>query len=310
MHDIDIAIVDAPTCDGILIALEKENLASTARHVKMDDCNLKALVVSEPSLYFDMDDKSESTWRELPEQGVSFNEIPTMNMKTASELDAMDFIRECASAENLMLKPSDEAASVGQAVISIENVSEILSYLGKAYVAQPFFDAHKILTIDFLSVGGEIKGHHCFYVDGPIENKHWKTGLYQQVLCNATPEIMKEFETILEVTRNLSNKHGLNGIFEIEFLYAHGKAFFLELNLLPGLYGIDKNGVMPVMEKLIVPYLQHFEVDVQPRLDFDYEPMGQFYPPSNKSYEYYLDVYGNALDVTSLREDSSELTAA
>lgn len=311
LHSLDITIVDAPPAgDGIVIALEKDNLASVVAQVKSEGSNLKALVVKEPSLYFDMDDKSESSWRELPSECSRFNEIPTVNMKTANELDVMEFVKECASADRLMLKPADEAASVGQAVVPIQNVPEILSYLGKAYVAQPFFCVHKILTIDFLAVDGEVKGHHCFYVDGPIENRHWKTGLYQQVVCNATPEIKKEFETIEELTRSLCKTQCLNGIFEIEFLYANGKAYFLELNLLPGLYGIDKNGLMPLMEKVLVPYLQHFQIDIQPRLDLEYEPTGQFYPPSNKSHEYYMQMYGEALDVTSTREDSSELTLA
>merc|ERR1712137_840924 len=72
----------------------------------------------------------------------------------------------------------------------------------------------------------------------------------------------KEFRKIQELTKHLCKKHALNGIFEIEFLHAHGDAFFLELNLLPGLYGIDQQGLMPLMEKVLVPYLQHFHVDI------------------------------------------------
>jgi len=90
-------------------------------------------------------------------------------------------------------------------------------------------------------------------------------------------------------------KHALNGIFEIEFLHSHGQTFFLELNLLPGLYGIDQHGLMPLMEKIIVPYLQHFDVDIQPQLDFEYASMGQFYPPSAKSLEHYRNVYGECV---------------
>jgi biotin carboxylase/DeoR/GlpR family transcriptional regulator of sugar metabolism len=293
MHDVDIEIVDQPpNHDGILITLEKENLVLTTRQARSDGCNLKALVLNDPSLYFEMDDKSQCGWRQCASEDVSFNEIPTLDMKTASAHEVMQFIEECVSVERIMLKPSDEAASVGQAVVSAQDTSEILAYLGQPYVAQPFFSEHKILTIDFLAIDGEVKGQHCFYVDGPIENCHWKTGLYQQVLCNATPEIRKEFETIQELTRHLCKKHGLNGIFEIEFLHSHGQTFFLELNLLPGLYGIDQQGLMPLMEKILVPYLQHFDIDIQPLLDFKYESMGQFYPPSAKSLEHYMNVYG------------------
>jgi predicted ATP-grasp superfamily ATP-dependent carboligase len=305
MHNVAITIVDEPpTSEGIVIALEKDNLARIATQVGSDGSGLQALVLNDPNLYFEMDDKAECSWRQLTSEGLNFNEIPTMNMKTACEGDAMKFIKECASVEHIMLKPADEAASVGQAVIPTQDVSKIMSYLGESYVAQPFFSEHKILTIDFLAIGGEVKGYHCFYVDGPIENNHWKTGLYQQVLCNATPEIKKEFDLIRELTKQLCKKHGMNGIFEIEFLYAHGETYFLELNLLPGLYGIDQQGLMPLMEKILVPYLQHFQIHIQPSLDFEYALEGQFYPPSKTSHEYYLDVYGPIIDSASPRDAS------
>merc|ERR1711933_562550 len=104
---------------------------------------------------------------------------------------------------------------------------------------------------------------------------------------------------IRDLTKQLCKKQCLNGIFEIEFLYDDVRAFFLELNLLPGLYGIDQKGLMPLMEKILVPYLQNFHVDIQPRSDFEYESMGQFYPPSAKSLQHYMNRYGEAFDLAS-----------
>merc|ERR1712113_1123296 len=106
---------------------------------------------------------------------------------------------------------------------------------------------------------------------------------------------------IQQLTMHLCKKHGLNGIFEIEFLHANGETYFLELNLLPGLYGIDQRGLMPVMETVLVPYLQHFHVEIQPRFDFKFNSMGQFYPPSGTSFPYYVSTYGDAIDVASSR---------
>merc|ERR1719247_1430676 len=70
-----------------------------------------------------------------------------------------------------------------------------------------------------------------------------------------------------------------------------GNLYFLELNLLPGLYGVDKNGLMPVLERVVVPYLQHFGVEIQQRTELEFYPEGQFYPPSQRSFEYYVDTY-------------------
>jgi len=280
--------------------------------------------------------------------------------------------------ENLLiLKPADEAASVGQAVLPASaedpaSMKKILGYWGDksemGYIAQPFFATHKILTIDFLAIEGELKGHSMFFVDGPIKNEHWKTGLYQQVPENAAPSILKQFDKIKALTQRLCKERNLNGIFEIEFLYTgteedgssevtdpersnsestdedvdsltpstDGKAshtqdhqevtsvrgdspssadgmkgstesetsreedgaqspgghlYFLELNLLPGLYGVDKNGLMPVLERVVVPYLQYFGVEIQQRTEFEFAPQGQFYPPSQRSFQYYMDTY-------------------
>jgi hypothetical protein len=248
------------------------------------------------------------------------------------------------NANLLILKPADEAASVGQAVlpaVSEDPVSmkRILGYWRDnsemGYIAQPFFATHKILTIDFLAIDGKLKGHSMFFVDGPIKNEHWKTGLYQQVPENASPTILRQFEKIKALTERLCKERSLNGIFEIEFLYTGsdegsssetdserpnsekdeddadsqaqstedytsetscceqtgGHLYFLELNLLPGLYGVDKNGLMPVLERVLVPYLQHFGVEIQQRTEFEFAPEGQFYPPSQRSFQYYVDTY-------------------
>jgi hypothetical protein len=297
VHNVGITIVEeVPQTAGIVIALEKENLDLTSRHIKTGDSRLDALVLHDSSLYFDMDDKSQQSWRDFGSDDVPCNEIPTMNMVTATEQDVKKFVFANPSVDRVMVKPSDEAASQGQAIISTQDVQEILSYLGKSYVLQPFFGKHKILTIDFLAIDGEVKGNHCFYVDGPIENHHWKTGLHQQVLSNAPAGIIKEFEGIQEMTKCLCEKHGLNGIFEIEFLFDGEKSYFLELNLLPGLYGIDERGLMPVLEQVLVKYLQHYDIDVQPRTDFTYSSEGQFYPPSASSLEYYIEMYGGVHD--------------
>jgi hypothetical protein len=286
--------------------LEKDLLVRSVQKIQNGSCNLKALLLSDPQLYQEMDDKSQHTWRQLPSASMCFDEIPTLNMMIASADEVLQLLDANMHVQQFMLKPADEAASVGQAVIPVENVSEIMSYLGKSYIAQPFFTKHKILTIDFLAIDGELKGHHCFYVDGPIENAHWKTGLHQQVLCNATPEITQEFERIQELAQQLSKKLGLNGIFEIEFLYDYKKAYFLELNLLPGLYGIDENGMMPVLEQVVVPYLQHFQVDIQPRRDFQFDLKGQFYPPSAHSLEYYINMYSAVIGADQLSDNDSE----
>merc|ERR1719440_196126 len=253
-------------------------------------------------------DKAEASWRQLPMGGLRFKEIPTLNMLLADEESVEKFVKVNPTFQQLMVKPSDEAASVGQAVVPIQNVPEILSYLGKAYIAQPFFKQHKILTIDFLAVEGEVKGHHCFYVDGPIENRHWKEGLYQQVVCNAPQAIREEFDEIKTLIEHLTKSVGLNGIFEVEFLYDGFHSYFLELNLLPGLYGIDDQGLMPVIEQVIIPYLQHFHIDIEQKMDFHFGPKGQFYPPSGKSAPYYKAHYGLAVDDESTSTDLEEDT--
>jgi hypothetical protein len=298
VHDVRISLVDElPEGGGILISLEKENLCLASRHIQNDDNNLDSLVLRDSKLYFDMDDKSQDSWRELSSEGIKCNEIPTISMIQASEHDVKCFLHTMSSTvDRVILKPADEAASQGQAIISTQDGPEILSYCGKAYVMQPFFAKHKILTIDFLAVEGDVKGHHCFYVDGPIENHHWKTGLFQQVLLNAPREIKRQFESIHELTTRLCKKHKLNGIFEIEFLFDGENSYFLELNLLPGLYGIDEQGLMPVIEQVVVKYLQHYHVDIQPRTDFRYSSKGQFYPPSITSFEYYVEMCGAVSD--------------
>jgi hypothetical protein len=310
MHHVEIDIVEKlPAGNGILIALEKDLLISAAEQLQGHGSRSEALLLSNPELYREMDDKSQHSWRQLP-GSMQFNEIPTLNMMSATDDEVLQFLDANMHVQHFMLKPADEAASVGQAVIPVENISEIMSYLGTSYIAQPFFTEHKILTIDFLAIDGEVTGHHCFYVDGPIENAHWKTGLYQQVLCNATPEITQEFERIQELAQQLSKKLHLNGIFEIEFLYDYKKAYFLELNLLPGLYGIDDDGLMPVLEQVVVPYLQHFQVDIQPQKDVLFDLKGQFYPPSAHSLEYYINMYGEAVDAEQMSLNSEDSTAA
>jgi hypothetical protein len=288
MHGIEITIVDKlPTENGILISLEKDRLISSAQQIHSSESNLEALLLSDPTLYSTMDDKAESSWRQLSADGLCFQEIPTLDMSKADDTSLSKFLESHSSFEHFMLKPSDEAASVGQAVVPVHDTIQFMKYIGRPYIAQPFFKQHKILTIDFVAVEGEVKGHHCFYVDGPIQNNHWKAGLYQQVLCNAPAEIHDEFRRIQVLTQSLSHSLCLNGIFEIEFLYDGAQTFFLELNLLPGLYGIDEQGLMPVLEQVLVPYLMHFEVDIVPRTDFIFEQRGQFYPPSGSSAPYY-----------------------
>jgi hypothetical protein len=293
MHDIDITLVsEPPSDDGILISLEKGNLISTAQRLSSDSCKLDALVLEDASLYITMDDKAEASWRQLPADGLRFKEIPTLNMLVADEQGVAHFVHANPTFQQLMLKPTDEAASVGQEVVAVHDSAGLLKYLGRPYVAQPFFQQHKILTIDFLAVEGDVRGYHCFYVDGPIENRHWKEGLYQQVVCNAPQHIREEFGDIINLIHSLSTSLCLNGIFEVEFLYDGFHSYFLELNLLPGLYGIDDQGLMPVLEQVVIPYLQHFHVDVQQRIDFHFGPMGQFYPPSGASAPYYKAIYG------------------
>lgn len=232
-----------------------------------------------------------------------------MNMLLADEQAVEQFVKANPTFQQLMLKPSDEAASVGQEVVSVRDSAGLLRYLGRPYIAQPYFKQHKILTIDFLAVEGVVKGYHCFYVDGPIENRHWKEGLHQQVVCNAPQTIREEFDGIRTLIQNLSKSVNLNGIFEVEFLYDGFHSYFLELNLLPGLYGIDDQGLMPVIEQVVVPYLQHFHIDIEQKVDFQFGPKGQFYPPSGSSAPYYKSNYGRAVDdestSTELGDDSS-----
>lgn len=294
IHALDIEIVNQPPAHGVLITLEKEKLISTTEYIEKGDHNLETLVLSDSALYSTMDDKAEDAWRQLPHYSLGFNEIPTLNMLTANHGSLLDFAEANSSLEYLMVKPSDEAASVGQEVIPLEDIGGLSKYLGRPYVAQPFFTKHKILTVDFVAIEGSVKGQHCFYVDGPIQNSHWKEGLYQQVLCNAPPEIVAEFDRIIALTECLSRSLCLNGIFEIEFLYDGSQAYFLEMNLLPGLYGIDERGLMPVLEAVVVPYLQHFQVDVQARSEFSFGARGQFYPPSGRSAAYYKCTFGQS----------------
>merc|ERR1719409_2676602 len=141
---------------------------------------------------------------------------------------AEEALREEPEQNLLILKPADEAASVGQAVLRAKaedpkSMEKILAYWQDnsemGYIAQPFFATHKILTIDFLAIEGQLKGYSMFFVDGPIKNEYWKTGLYQQVPENASPSILKQFEKIKALTERLCKERSLNGIFEIEFLY-------------------------------------------------------------------------------------------
>merc|ERR1719440_411981 len=309
MHRTDITLVsEPPSEDGILISLEKDNLISAVHHLKDGSSKLDALVLEDANLYTVMDDKAEASWRQLPMGGLRFKEIPTLNMLLADAPAVENFVKANPTFQQLMVKPSDEAASVGQEVISVRDSAALLRYLGRPYIAQPFFKKHKILTIDFLAVDGVVKGYHCFYVDGPIENRHWKEGLYQQVLCNAPQSIREEFDGIKNLIHALSKSVSLNGIFEVEFLYDVFHSYFLELNLLPGLYGIDDQGLMPVIEQVIVPYLQHFHIEIEQRLDFHFGPKGRFYPPSGKSAPYYKAHYGLTADDESTSTDLEEDT--
>jgi hypothetical protein len=306
MHDVRITVVDElPKDNGILISLEKDHLISAAHHIRSGEANLDALLLDSPSLYMTMDDKAESSWRQLSADGICFQEIPTLNMLTADAQYLADFLQSHSSFAHFMLKPSDEAASVGQEVVSVGDTAEFLKYLGRPYIAQPFFKQHKILTIDFLAIEGDVKGHHCFYVEGPIQNSHWKEGLYQQVVCNAPAKIKEEFHRIEALTHSLSKKLCLNGIFEIEFLYDGAQTFFLELNLLPGLYGIDEQGLMPVLEQVVVPYLMHLQVDITPRTEFTFNEKGQFYPPSGSSAPYYKKFLGQTAKQLVIDEDDA-----
>merc|ERR1712066_990091 len=81
-------------------------------------------------------------------------------------------------------------------------------------------------------------------------------------------------------------------------------------NLLPALYGIDQNGLMPVLESVVVPYLQHCQVDIRPRTDLHFESRGQFYPPSGQSLIYYMDEFGSLDDVERSSDAGSELKGA
>merc|ERR1712048_1047160 len=123
------------------------------------------------------------------------------------------------------------------------------------------------------------------------ENRHWKEGLYQQVVCNAPQHIQEEFGDIIRLIHSLSTSLCLNGIFEAEFLYDGFHSYFLELNLLPGLYGIDDQGLMPVLEQVVIPYLQHFGISATQKTDFQFGPSGQFYPPSGSSAPWYKAHY-------------------
>merc|ERR1712217_546736 len=46
------------------------------------------------------------------------------------------------------------------------------------------------------------------------------------------------------------------------------------------------------MGSVLVPYLQHCQVDIRPRTDLHFESRGQFYPPSGQSLTYYMNEFG------------------
>merc|ERR1719409_698477 len=241
---------------------------------------------------------------------------------------AEEALREEPEQNLLILKPADEAASVGQAVLRAKaedpkSMEKILAYWQDnsemGYIAQPFFATHKILTIDFLAIEGELNGHSMFFVDGPIKNEHWKAGLYQQVPENEFLYTGREDEEDADsLTLPTDGKEdtappyreagmksgdspssagddGMRSEAEEDEAQSPGGSgghlYFLELNLLPGLYGVDKNGLMPVLERVVVPYLQYFGVEIQQRTEFEFAPQGQFYPPSQRSFQYYMDTY-------------------
>merc|ERR1719230_1542544 len=106
-----------PKDSSVLVALEKDNLIAVAEQSKQSHCNAKTLVQSNPALYMEMDDKSQAAWRQLPPSDVQFNEIPTLSMMMASEPEVKRFIQEDVTSQRVMLKPCDEAASVGQVVV-------------------------------------------------------------------------------------------------------------------------------------------------------------------------------------------------
>merc|ERR1739848_50917 len=65
---------------------------------------------------------------------------------------------------------------------------------------------------------------------------------------------------------------------------------------------------MPVLEKVLVPYLQHFAVNIKSRSGFHYDVRGQFYPPSAKSLDYYVKTYAGAHGVTEKAVENDDST--
>merc|ERR1712154_568993 len=79
-----------------------------------------------------------------------------------------------------------------------------------------------------------------------------------------------ESKQMAAFVRKMCKTHDISGLMEIEFLKTEGQTYILEVN--PRLSGIlnclTMDGIAPYMERLIVPYLAHYGLEIRAK-DYD-----------------------------------------
>ena len=258
---------------------------------ELHDFSVRCLLCHEPSIYEKLDDKIMSLATLLPlERHDSFiPPIPSLSLLDADEPRIAAFVDSFSTAKEMIIKPADGAASqdiivTGCDCESVLSAAKTVSK--KPFVLQPFLSPHKVVTIDFFAVDGAVRKSFCFWIYGPIQPEAWKAGLKQHVETeSAPPEMRRICDRIRAFADMLSHDICLNGIFEIEFLLHEEQLFFMEVNLLGGLYGYAQNLVMPLVDSLVIPLLQHLgcahSFPASAPTYFGGETL--VYPPSHKS---------------------------
>ena len=255
-----------------------------------------ALCERNPNVYTLLDNKEHDVPASVGCAVVAM--IPTLVLNGATPVDVEAFVgrHAAASSGRFMLKPSLSAASAGITVADAADVPAMVAGLAQPHVLQPYLVPHTVLTTNLFAVDGAIHSDFWFHVEGPIDPATWKHGMYQRTLLRqeegggelaATYVSRAGEKSARAFTEALVSTHTLNGLFEIEFLLARdGSVYFIEVNLLGGIYGCTRDGDMPVVDAVVRPYLRRLGVTVWPtaaRAPLLYPDSSLYYPPSEVS---------------------------
>jgi len=221
------------------------------------------LIHKDASIYENLDNKAlmmEFPFVEADSPHV-IHQVPSLDMTRATSSEARQF-EEGHGAKMSLLKPLDGVSSSGMI-----KTDALASYCGLAYVAQPYFETHDVISFNFLSISGELIDSITSFYENGIATDRYLSENFAKILGADAPFVSK----IERFVREFCAKHKIDGLMEIEFLIADNKPFLLEVN--PRISGciknVDSRGTGMYLEKLLVPYLNECGAQLKANLEFE-----------------------------------------